>query len=354
MKKKVAVGLSGGVDSSVAALLLKEKGYEVIGVTLKLSSIECNTDIQVCCSPEDVKDAKRVATFLGIEHYVIDWEEIFREKVINYFIEEYKKGKTPNPCSICNREVKTGLLARYVKIVLGADFLATGHYIRKTQIENYPLLKRGIDTKKDQSYFMALVDRDIIPSLMFPLGEMRKEETRKIAKDYKIPVSQKKDSFEICFTAGRSPGEYISENKFFDIKKGKIVHISGKKLGEHKGLPFYTVGQRRGLGIRWKEPLYVLDKDEKNNTLIVGEKEHLLTDKVSARELNIHLPVEKWNVEKLYVQGRYKQKPIKVKDFDIRADKVDIKLEDFHPKFAQGQVLAIYQDDTLLGGGIID
>ncbi len=353
MRKKVAVGLSGGVDSSVAALLLKEKGYDVIGVTLKLSSIECNTDIQICCSPEDVKDAKKVASFLGIEHYVVDWEEIFKEKVIKYFIEEYKKGKTPNPCSICNREVKTGLLAKYVKLVLGAEFLATGHYIRKTEIDGFPLLKRGVDEKKDQSYFMALVDREIIPSLIFPLGDMRKEETRKIAERYKIPVSQKKDSFEICFTAGKSPGEYINENRFFDIEKGKIVHISGKEIGKHKGLPFYTIGQRRGLGIRWKEPLYVLDKNPENNTLVVGEKKYLLTDEIVASNLNFHLPFDKWDLKNLYVQGRYKQTPIKVKKLHIENDRMHVRLENLYPKFAQGQVLAIYQNNVLLGGGII-
>lgn len=354
MRKKVAVGLSGGVDSSVAALLLKEQGYDVIGVTLKLSSIECSSDIQVCCSPEDVKDAKKVASFLGIEHYVIDWEEIFREKVISYFVEELKKGETPNPCSICNREVKTGLLAKYVNLVLGADYLATGHYIRKTQIDNIPLIKRGLDEKKDQSYFMALVDKQVIPLLLFPLGNIKKEETRKIAEKYKIPVSQKKDSFEICFTAGKSPGEYIKENNFFLIKKGKIIHITGKELGEHKGLPFYTIGQRRGLGIRWKEPLYVLEKNAEKNAIIVGEKEYLLTDKVSAKDLNIHLPIDKWEKEHLFVQGRYKQTPIKVKDFSIEDNKIQITLEKPYPKFAPGQILAIYQGDILLGGGIIN
>ncbi len=353
MKKKVAVGLSGGVDSSVAALLLKEKGYDVIGVTLKLSSMECSTDIQVCCSPQDVKDAKRVASFLGIEHYVIDWEEIFREKVIQYFIEEYKKGKTPNPCSICNRDVKTGLLAKYVNVVLGADFLATGHYIRKEKKEGVELLKRGIDPKKDQSYFMALLEKEVIPLLMFPLGNQTKEETRKIAEKYKIPVSQKKDSFEICFTAGKTPGEYIQGTKAFDILEGDILHISGKKLGKHKGLPFYTIGQRRGLGIRWKKPLYVLDKDIEKNILVVGEREHLLKDYVEAENLNFHIEPEKWDMSNIYVQGRYKQKPVKVKEIKIHKDKIKAIFEEKQEAFAPGQILAIYQGDLLIGGGII-
>ncbi len=354
MLKKVAVGLSGGVDSSVSALLLKEKGYDVVGITLKLSSIECSTDIQVCCSTEDIKDAKRVASFLGIEHYVVDWEEIFKEKVIKTFIEDLKDGKTPNPCSICNRDVKTGLLAKYVKAVLGADFLATGHYIRKLKKQDRELIVRGKDTKKDQSYFMALVEKEVIPLLLFPLGDLTKEETRKIAEKYKIPVSQKKDSFEICFTAGKTPGEYVIENKSFPIEEGDILHISGKVIGKHKGLPFYTVGQRRGLGIRWKQPLYVLEKVPEKNALIVGEKDNLYTDKVSVRSFNFHLEPEKWNIKNIYVQGRYKQKPVKVKDVKIENDRITFTFDEKQPKFAPGQILAVYESsDVLLGGGII-
>ncbi len=353
MKKTVAIGLSGGVDSSVSALLLKEQGFHVIGVTLKLSSLECSTDIQVCCSPQDVKDAKKVASFLGIDHFVIDWEELFQEKVINYFIQEYKKGKTPNPCSICNREVKTGLLAKYVKTVLGADYLATGHYIRKGEKEGVSLIKRGKDTKKDQSYFMSLVERDIIPVLMFPLGDMTKEETRKIAEKYKIPVFEKKDSFEICFTAGKTPGEYIQEVKGFDIKEGDIYHITGKKIGKHKGLPFYTIGQRRGLGIRWKKPLYVLEKNPEQNALVVGERDYLLKDSVEAESLNFHIEPDKWDISNLYVQGRYRQKPVKVKDIEFKGDSLKVYFEEKQEAFAPGQVLAIYENDLLLGGGII-
>ncbi len=354
MGKKVAVGLSGGVDSSTSAFLLKEKGYEVIGITLKLSSPPCSTtDIQVCCSPEDVKDAKKVASYLGIEHYVIDWENIFSQKVIKRFIQDLKDGKTPNPCSICNRDVKTGLLARYVKEVLNVDYFATGHYIRKTKKENVELLSRGIDRKKDQSYFMALLNKDVIPQLIFPLGDYTKEEVRKIANEKKIPVSQKKDSFEICFTAGKTPGEYIEENNFFPIEEGEIVHVSGKTLGKHKGLPFYTIGQRRGLGIRWGKPLYVIDKKPEENLLIVGEEDFLLTDFVEATELSFHIEVEKWDIKNLYVQGRYKQKPIKVKDFSLEQNKITVYFEEKQPKFAPGQILALYESDTLLGGGII-
>ena len=352
MKKRVAVGLSGGVDSSVTALLLKEKGYEVIGVTLKLSSVDsCSSDIQVCCSTKDILDAKRVASFLGIEHFVIDWQDLFQEKVINYFVEEYKRGNTPNPCSICNREVKTGKLAEYSNLILNADFLATGHYINLEDTEDGKVIKRGKDPKKDQSYFLALLRKETLNLLQFPLGEYTKEEVRKIAEDYKIPVSDKKESFEICFTAGKSPAEYLFENNLYEFKEGDIIHISGKKLGKHKGLPNYTIGQRRGIGVSWHKPLYVLEKDEEKNVIVVGEDKDILTDTVKAKDFNFLVPIEKW--KNISVQGRYKQKPDKVKDFKFENGILEIKLEEPNVRYAPGQILAVYEDEKLLGGGII-
>ncbi|HIQ24425.1 MAG TPA: tRNA 2-thiouridine(34) synthase MnmA [Persephonella sp.] len=350
---KIAVGMSGGVDSSVSALLLKEKGYDVIGVTLKLSSVEdCNLETQVCCSPQDVKDAKKIATFLGIEHYTIDWEILFKQKVIKPFIDAYKIALTPNPCSICNKEVKTERLLRYVREVLEVDKLATGHYIRKEKIKDYKLLSRGVDLKKDQSYFLALINAEIIPYLEFPLGNLKKEEVRKFAKKYNLPVFEKKDSFEICFTLGKSPAEYIEENRFFNIEEGDIIHLSGKKLGKHKGLIHYTIGQRRGIGVSYGKPLYVIDKDFEKNILIVGEKEDLLVDTVKAKNFNFHLPIKFWEGN-LFVQGRYKQKPIKVKDFSFENNILTVKFEEKAPKFASGQILAVYKENVLLGGGII-
>ncbi|WP_457622973.1 tRNA 2-thiouridine(34) synthase MnmA [Persephonella sp.] len=351
---KVAIGMSGGVDSSVAALLLKEKGYEVIGVTLKLTSVICSTDIQVCCSPQDIKDAKRVANYLGIEHYVIDWESMFRDSVINYFVNEYQKGNTPNPCSICNREIKTGKLAKYVKYVLGAELFATGHYIKIEDHKIYgKVIRRGSDTNKDQSYFMALIEKETLDLLTFPLANYTKSEVRKIADKYSLPVSEKKDSFEICFTAGKTPGEYLQENNLYRFSGGSIIHVSGKTLGKHRGLPYYTIGQRRGLGIRWNEPLYVIDKNPKENTVIVGERDKLVTDQISAEKFNFLVPLEIWNRENLYIQGRYRQKPIKVKEVIYKDGILTVNTETPVEKFARGQVLTVYDNDILLGGGII-
>ncbi|MFN3787649.1 MAG: tRNA 2-thiouridine(34) synthase MnmA [Sulfurihydrogenibium azorense] len=349
--KKVVVGLSGGVDSSTAAFILKQQGYQVIGITLKLSEVDqCSLDKQVCCSTKDILDAKKVASFLGIPHYVIDWQDIFKEKVIDYFIREYQSGYTPNPCSICNREVKTGLLAKYTKKVLKADFFATGHYIKTDFLDGEKVIKRGVDTSKDQSYFMALVEKEVIDMLIFPLGDFTKEEVRKIAYENKIPVSQKSESFEICFTAGKTPEEYF-KSLGIPLKIGDIVHVSGKVLGKHKGLEAYTIGQRKGLGIRWKEPLYVIDKDPIKNTIIVGEKEHLLTDTVVAKNFNFLVPIEKW--KNIQVQGRYRQKPIEVRDFHYDGELLKITFKEKQQKMAPGQILAVYQDDTLLGGGVI-
>ncbi len=350
--KRIAVGLSGGVDSSVAALLLKEKGYEVIGITLKLSSVDsCNPDIQVCCSTKDILDAKRVASYLGIQHFVVDWQDLFKGKVIDYFVEEYKKGKTPNPCSICNKEVKTGRLAQYAKLVLNTDFFATGHYINLENTAYGKIIKRGNDPKKDQSYFLALIPKETLKLLEFPLGSFTKEEVRKIAEKYKIPVSQKKESFEICFTAGKTPAEYLLENNLYDFREGDIIHISGKKLGKHKGLPNYTIGQRRGIGVSWNKPLYVLDKDEEKNVIVVGEDKDILTDTIRAKDFNFFISVENW--KNISVQGRYKQKPDKVKEFKFENGILEIKLEKPNVKYAPGQILAVYEEDKLLGGGII-
>lgn len=349
--KRVVVALSGGVDSSVSAFLLKSQGFDVVGITLKLSSVDsCDGGLQVCCSTKDILDARRVADFLGIPHFVLDWQDIFKEKVIDYFIREYLSGKTPNPCAICNRDVKTGLLGMYVKKVLKADFLATGHYIRTDYIAGKKVLVRGKDDEKDQSYFLSLLPRDVVEMLIFPVGEMSKSEVRKIAREEGIPVSEKKDSFEICFTAGKEPFQFLSEMGVY-APGGEVVHISGKVLGKHKGLPAYTVGQRRGISVAWKEPLYVLDKDISSNRLIVGEKEHLFAREVQAENINILLDLEYW--KDIKVQGRYRQKPIEVKQFSVEGDRIRVLLKEPNPRFAVGQVLAIYKDDILLGGGII-
>jgi tRNA-specific 2-thiouridylase len=346
----VAVGMSGGVDSSTTAFLLKEKGFDVIGITLVLSDLKDGD----CFSTKDIEDAKNVAKYLGIKHIVVDFRDIFKEKVINYFVNEYKRGLTPNPCSICNRDIKMGAMINFALNELKADKFATGHYAKLERDENFGLvIKRGKDKQKDQSYFLTLINKNVLDYLLFPLGDFTKEEVRQIAKENKLPVAEKTESFEICFTRGVSPSEYMLENKYISETEGDIIHISGKKLGKHKGLFKYTIGQRRGLGIRWKKPLYVIEKDIFRNAIIVGERKYLTTDKVIASNLNLLVEPEKWDKSNICIQGRYRQKCIRIKDFKIEDENITIQFNEPQERFAEGQILALYQDDILLGGGII-
>ncbi len=345
--------MSGGVDSSVAALLLKEKGYEVIGVTLRFhTQEECaiNESLNVCCSPKDVKDAAEVSKRLGIPHLTFDWEKIFKDRVIDYFIREYGKGRTPNPCAVCNRDVKTGFFARYLKKVADIDYLATGHYANLKETEEGKLISRGRDRRRDQSYFLSLVRKEDLELLMFPLGEMSKEEVRETARRFGLEVAQKRDSQEVCFLMGMSPGEYLSQR--LGSLEGDIVHVSGKVLGRHRGIFNYTVGQRRGLGISYGRPLYVVEIRAQDNTVVVGEEEYLYNDEVWVKELNLHVPLERWREASLQI--RYRHKPVRLKSIDRVGDRYRVILEEKVKGIAPGQVAAFYEGDTLLGGGIID
>ena len=348
---RIAVGMSGGVDSSVSALLLKEQGHNVIGVTLRFHKEEVCEGINVCCSPQDVRDAVRVSEILGIPHITLSWEDIFGERVINYFISESLKGKTPNACAICNRDVKTAFLALYLNKVADIDRLATGHYILKEETKEYgTVLKRPKDRKKDQTYFMALIPSKIVPMLEFPLGNMTKDEVRKIAEDYKLPVSDKRESQELCFLMGKSPGKFLEEK--VGNRKGKIVHISGKTLGEHRGLFHYTIGQRRGLGISWKAPLYVVDIDPETNTLFVAEEEFLYGNRLFVKDINFIVPKGKWN--NVQAQIRYRSKPAPVKDIKEKDEGYEVIFGEKVRGITPGQIVAFYDGDILLGGAVIE
>ena len=351
---RVAVGMSGGVDSSVAALLLKEKGQDVIGVTLRFHTLEaCEVDEthNVCCSPKDVKDAVQVSRALGIPHLTFDWEKIFKDRVINYFIGEYSRGRTPNPCAMCNREVKTGFFARYLKEVAEIDRLATGHYARiETDERLGRVIKRGKDRKRDQSYFLALVRREDLNLLEFPLGSMTKEEVRSLAMRRGLPVARKRDSQEVCFLMGKSPGEYMES--ILGRREGVIKHVSGEVVGKHTGVYNFTVGQRRGLGISWKRPLYVLRLDADTNTVVVGEGEYLYKDTVCVELINELVPMEKWSGE-ILAQIRYRHAPVRVEDIKESSGTWIVKLKKPVRGVAPGQVIAFYMGDILLGGGIM-
>ncbi|NPA40865.1 MAG: tRNA 2-thiouridine(34) synthase MnmA [Aquificae bacterium] len=351
---RVAVGMSGGVDSSVTALLLKEQGHEVIGVTLRFHSEEaCEIEgtHNVCCSPKDVRDAAKVSQRLGIPHLTFDWEKIFKEKVIDYFVREYVSGRTPNPCALCNREVKTGYFARYLKAVADIDRLATGHYaVLDRSTPHGSVIRRGVDRRRDQSYFLALVRKEDLELLEFPLGEMTKEEVREIARRHGLEVADKRDSQEVCFLMGKSPGEFISS--IVGTKEGDIVHVSGKVLGKHRGIYNFTIGQRRGLGISYHRPLYVIDIDPKNNRVIVGEEEYLYNDTLFVKDINFHVPLEEW--KEVEAQIRYRHKPVPVKSVEKTSEGYIVRFAEDVRGITPGQVVAFYWGDTLLGGGIIE
>ena len=350
---RIAVGMSGGVDSSVTALLMKERGHEVIGVTLRFHSVEaCEIEgtHNVCCSPKDVQDAVKVSQRLGIPHLTFDWEKLFREKVIDYFVEEYLSGRTPNPCAVCNREVKTGYFARYLKAVADIDRLATGHYARIEKGESGRIIKRGIDTRRDQSYFLALVRKEDLELLEFPLGNMTKDEVRELARKHGLEVADKRDSQEVCFLMGKSPGEYITN--ITGKREGLIKHVSGKVLGKHEGIFNFTIGQRRGLGISWKEALYVVDIEPESNTVVVGEERFLFTDILYMKSINEHVPMSEWR--DIEAQIRYRHRPVGVESIERTTDGYRVRFKEEVRGVTPGQVVAFYRGDRLLGGGIIE
>ncbi len=352
----VAVGMSGGVDSSVCAYLLKESKEfdEVIGITLKFfNAKECRVGLShnICCSPKDVKDAKEVCQRLGIKHWVLSWEKLFKEKVIRYFLEEYSKGRTPNPCCVCNREVKTGFLARYLREAFGIEKLATGHYARILKTSYGFTLARARDKRRDQSYFLSLIKREDLKLLLFPLGERSKEEVREIAKEAGLKVYKKRDSFEVCFLMGEEVRDYLSRH--FEFKEGYIVHVSGKVLGKHKGFMGYTVGQRRGLGVSYKKPLYVISLVPEKNLVVVGEEEYLYNDQILVSSLNFLLPLEAWNGATCQIRYRGKEYPLKSLE-KVREGLYLVKLKEPAKSITPGQVITFYKGDLVLGGGFIE
>lgn len=274
----VAVAMSGGVDSSVTAYILKKQGYKVFGITM----ITCEAGVDA--------DAKKVCDDLGIEHYVLDLAKPFGDKVINYFIEEYKNGRTPNPCMVCNRYIKMGALIDFA-LEKGADFIATGHY---SNIKNGKL-KVGHDLGKDQAYFLSQVNKDKLKYVIFPLGEIEKSDVREIGKYLGVRVFDKKDSQEICFVEDGKLKEFLIEKTEGQIaKEGNIVDTNGKILGKHQGLAFYTIGQRKGLGISSEHPIYILKLDKESNSIIMGSNEELLKESLTADKINL-LTVENIN-----------------------------------------------------------
>ncbi|MFZ5626388.1 MAG: tRNA 2-thiouridine(34) synthase MnmA [Bacillota bacterium] len=360
MKPTVAVGMSGGVDSSVAAALLKEQGYNVIGITLQISPREIeDEDYGGCCSLSSINDARRVCDKLGIPFYVLNFRELFAEKVIDYFCQSYLRGETPNPCIACNKEIKFEAFLRKAR-ALGADYIATGHYARREYDEQRGrwLLRKGVDQRKDQSYVLYTFTQEQLAHTLFPLGEMVKEQTRELARKLELPVANKPESQEICFVPDDDYGAFLEEKLGEQIKPGPFLDRQGRVLGQHKGIVHYTIGQRKGLGIALGKPMFVVDIDPERNAVILGEAEEVYSDRLVADELNlISLPVLNQPVE-VEAKIRYAARPAPalVRPLGEKAgngDRVQVEFKEPQRAITPGQAVVFYQGEYVLGGGVI-
>ena len=353
---KVVIAMSGGVDSSVAAGLMKEEGYDVTGITLKLyDDAKTSKEGRQCCAGQDILDAKRVSEQLNINHEILYYQKKFRKEVIDNFIDSYSSGETPIPCVQCNQTVKFRDLFQYSKN-LKADVLVTGHYIKRIQTNGKSCMYRAKDFSRDQSYFLFSTTQEQLDFLRFPLGDIEKTQTRNIAKKLNLNVSEKPDSQDICFVPN---GDYSSVIKKFrpeSFKSGKIIDIKGNVIGQHDGIINYTIGQRRGIKIAEKDPLYVVKINNDNNTIIVGPKEALKINRIILRELNILGNIDDFQNEiKIKVRSTGKLLRAKVK---FNSNKAEVNILDGESGISPGQACVFYLNDRtgdkVLGGGWID
>ncbi|MFH1380243.1 MAG: tRNA 2-thiouridine(34) synthase MnmA [bacterium] len=353
--KTVGVAMSGGVDSSAAALILKQQGYKVFGVSMSLfePSPHRTSTFGSCCSLEDIYMAKKAARILGIPHYTLNLKEEFKQTVIQDFIDNYVSGKTPNPCITCNRVIKFDVLLNKIK-ALGADFLATGHYIQCKKVgENY-VLSRGRDTGKDQSYFLYNLTQKELKHLLFPVGKYTKQEVRALAKKHKLPNADKEESQEICFVEDGTYPEFIKKNSSRVFKPGIIYDKEGKKIGTHKGFIYYTIGQRKGLELSVPGPKYVLWIDPDKNVIIAGDREETHSKNLIAADIcwvSGRLPKKTANIK---AQIRYRHQPVKAKIKQFQGGALQVRLTTAQHAVTPGQAIVFYAGKTLLGGGTIE
>ncbi len=360
-KERMVVAMSGGVDSSTAAALLKEEGYEVIGLTMRLwDTPQEETQSSGCCSPEDIRDARRVADQIGIPHYVINLKKAFEEEVVQNFIDEYLAGRTPNPCIHCNDRIKFGFLLRKAA-ELEARALATGHYARilpappRSTGGDRLLLLRGKHRAKDQSYFLFTLRQDQMRRIAFPLGALTKSEVRETALRMGLRVADKNESQEVCFIPGNDYRRFLEERKGKDIlKPGEIVDRRGKRLGLHKGLPSYTVGQRRGLGIAGPHPYYVLALDGQYNRLIAGTRDDLSAEGFIAGKVNWIPFSEPGEILGAQVQIRYRHPAAEASISPLGGGRVKVEFQIPQKSVTPGQAAVFYRGEEVLGGGWIE
>ena len=342
-RAKVFVGMSGGVDSSVSACLLQKQGYEVVGVHLKCWN-------KNGCDEKEARDARLVANQLGIPFYVFDMEEEYKRRVVDYMIDSYRNGLTPNPDVMCNKEIKFGLFLD-TALSMGADFVATGHYARLVKEDGKSFIYEAKDKNKDQSYFLWTLGQEKLDKVLFPLGDIQKDEVRKIAKKAKLHVADKKDSQGICFIGQVTLQEFL--NEYLEKKEGKVLNLGGAVIGTHGGAHFYTIGQRHGLGVALNTPHYVVDKDVKTNTVVLaeGDAKDLEKLEVSIRDFRLN---EDLNLpSRVFARARYRQ-DLHEALLDRVGDNLLLKFNQPVRFVAPGQSAVFYDENgKLLGGGII-
>ncbi|MBQ3970125.1 MAG: tRNA 2-thiouridine(34) synthase MnmA [Clostridia bacterium] len=348
MNNKAFIAMSGGVDSGVAAFLTKQNGYDCIGGTMKLVIKE-----KPCFSESDIEDARSLAKRLQIEHYVFDLSDRFCNTVIAKFISEYENGRTPNPCVYCNRHIKFDSLYQKAK-ELDCDHIVTGHYARiERDLNGRFLLKKAVDTNKDQSYVLFSLTQEQLSHILLPLGEMSKPDVRKIAEDNGFVNAHKKDSQDICFIENGKYGDFIENYTGTKFPEGDFVTQSGKVLGRHKGIIRYTVGQRKGLGLALDHPMYVVRLDMENNNVVLGENEDLFTTSVDAENINLISVPEMYTPMRVKAKVRYRQAEQWATALQTGDNTLHIEFDEPQRAITKGQAVVMYDGDTVVGGGII-